>query len=189
MDKGSNANTSGMEGASLSTPGRRYRIRDSMDVAGLAHPAIAEHARSAGPGMGAAAFGNRMGLSVPVGSSNDVVAARREGRVMAVRLGLSPTEATLVAAAISELARNIVDYAGHGEIHLSPVSHKGRRGITIVARDQGPGIADTRGAGQLGHTASGGLGLPGVRRIMDEFDIASGAGRGTTVTVTKWKRQ
>jgi serine/threonine-protein kinase RsbT len=173
-----------MEGASLSTPDRRHRFRDSTDVSG-----IADHARGAKPGMAEAAFGNRMDLSVPVSSGNDVVEARREGRTMAARLGLSATEATLVATAISELARNIVDYAGHGEIHLSPVIHKGRRGITIVARDQGPGIADIKSPGRLGPAASGGLGLSGVRRIMDEFDIASGAGRGTTVTVTKWKRQ
>lgn len=187
MDKGSDTNPSGLEGARPDLPG--HPLRDSTDVAGYSHPAIAGHARSAGPGMGEATFGNRMDLSVPVGSSKDVVAARREGRIMAARLGLSVSEATLVAAAISELARNIVEYAGHGEIHLIPVSHEGRRGITIVARDQGPGIANIKGAGQLGNTASDGLGLPGVRRIMDEFDIASGTQRGTTITVTKWKRQ
>jgi serine/threonine-protein kinase RsbT len=132
-----------------------------------------------------------MELRVPVDSDADVVTARREGRIMAGRLGLSAAEATLVATAISELARNIVDYAKHGEIRLSPFSKMGRDGLTIVARDQGPGITDVKGAGQLGHPASGGLGLglPGVRRIMDEFDITSGPGRGTTVTVTKWKRQ
>lgn len=184
MEKGSNTSTLDTGSASLSTPGRKYRIHDSMDVSG-----IADHARGAKPGTAEVAFGNRMDLSVPVGSSNDVVEARREGRIMAARVGLSATEATLVAAAISELARNIVDYAGHGEIHLSPVSHKGRRGITIVARDDGPGIADIKSAGQLGNTASDGLGLPGVRRIMDEFDIASGTRLGTTVTATKWKRQ
>lgn len=184
MDKGSNASMAGREGGSLSAPAHNYRLGDSTNVAG-----IPDARHSARPGMSEAAFGNRMDRAVPVGSSDDVVVARREGRVMAARLGLSATEATLVAAAISELARNIVDYAGRGEIHLSPASHKGRRGITIVARDDGPGIADIKGAGQLGSTASEGLGLPGVRRIMDEFDIASGSRPGTTVTVTKWKRQ
>lgn len=184
MDKGTNASTSGMEGASLSTPIRAYRLHDCFDVFGIVDPA-----RSARPAMAEAALGPRMDLSVPVGSSEDVVEARHEGRTMAARLGLSATEATLVAAAISELARNIVDYAGHGEIHLRPVSHEGTPGITIVARDHGPGIADIKGAGQLGHAAADGLGLPGVRRIMDEFDIESGTGHGTTVTITKWKRQ
>lgn len=187
MEKGSNANIAGMEGTSLPPSG--YRLPDSSHVAGFTDPMLADAARSARPGMAEVGFGNRMDLSVPVDSINDVVAARREGRIMAARLGLSASETTLVAAAISELARNIVAYAGHGEIHLSPVSHKGRRGITIVARDEGPGIADIRGAGQLGNTASDSLGLPGVRRIMDEFDIASGTRPGTTVTVTKWKRQ
>jgi serine/threonine-protein kinase RsbT len=108
---------------------------------------------------------------------------------MAEELGLSPTEATLVATAISELARNIVHYAQSGEILLRLVNHGDRRGITIEARDQGPGIADTRLAVEEGYSSSGGLGLglPGVRRIMDQFDISSELGRGTTITVTKWK--
>jgi serine/threonine-protein kinase RsbT len=110
-----------------------------------------------------------------VASETDLVLARRKGRAMAEELGLSPTEATLVATAISELARL--------------VNHGDRRGITIEARDQGPGIADTRLAVEEGYSSSGGLGLglPGVRRIMDQFDISSELGRGTTITVTKWK--
>ena len=128
-------------------------------------------------------------VRVPVASETDLVLARRKGRAMAEELGLSPTEATLVATAISELARNIVHYAQSGEILLRLVNHGDRRGITIEARDQGPGIADTRLAVQEGYSSSGGLGLglPGVRRIMDQFDITSELGRGTTITVTKWK--
>ena len=128
-------------------------------------------------------------VRVPVTSEGDLVAARLKGRAMAHELGLSPTEATLIATAISELARNIVHYAQSGEIVLRLVNNGVRRGITIEARDQGPGIADTRLAVQEGYSTSGGLGLglPGVRRIMDQFDITSELGRGTTIRVTKWK--
>jgi serine/threonine-protein kinase RsbT len=129
-------------------------------------------------------------ICVPVASDNDLVVARREGRALAERLGLSTSEATLVATAISELARNIVSYAGRGEIHISLVQLGARPGITIIARDQGPGIPDIDAAVRVGYSTSGGLGLglPGVRRIMDEFHIASERGRGTTITITKWKR-
>lgn len=127
---------------------------------------------------------------MPVSSDSDLVAARREGRVLAEQLGLSSSEATLVATAISELARNIVSYAGRGEIHISLVNNAARNGITVIARDEGPGIADIELAVREGYSTSGGLGLglPGVRRIMDEFEIASSLGQGTTITVTKWKR-
>lgn len=129
-------------------------------------------------------------ICVPVSSDSDLVAARREGRVLAEQLGLSSSEATLVATAISELARNIVSYAGRGEIHISLVNNAARNGITVIARDEGPGIADIELAVREGYSTSGGLGLglPGVRRIMDEFEIASSLGQGTTITVTKWKR-
>lgn len=110
---------------------------------------------------------------------------------MAEQLEFSSSEATLIAMAISELARNIVHYARKGEIQISLINDSSRRGITVVAFDQGPGIADVKLAVQDGYSTSGGLGLglPGVRRIMDEFDIASEPGRGTTITVTKWKRR
>lgn len=137
------------------------------------------------------AFEYEKEVRVPVSTDMDLVTARREGRVMAEQLGLSATEATLVATAISELARNIVNYARRGEIHVSVISSGGRRGIAVVARDQGPGIADIKLAMQPGYSTSNGLGLglPGVRRIMDDFDIASEPGRGTTIAVTKWKRR
>lgn len=140
--------------------------------------------------MASVAFGDEMEVCVPVASDGDLVTARREGRVMAEQLGFSASEATLLATAISELARNIVAHAKQGEIHLRPVNGSTRRGITVVASDQGPGIADPKRASQLGLSAAGalGLGLPGVRRIMDAFDISSVAGHGTTIAVTKWKR-
>jgi len=128
-------------------------------------------------------------VRVPVASETDLIAARRKGRLMAEELGLSPTDATLVAAAISELARNIVHYAEKGEILIRVVRNGHRHGVTIEARDEGPGMADTRLAVQEGSSSFGGLGLglSGVRRIMDQFDITSQPGRGTTITVTKWR--
>jgi serine/threonine-protein kinase RsbT len=141
--------------------------------------------------MASAAFENGKKIRVPVSSDRDLVTARREGRVMAEQLGFTATEATLVATAISELARNIVNYARNGEIQIGLINNGSRRGITVVACDQGPGIADIKLALQPGYSTSGslGLGLPGVRRIMDEFDISSELGRGTTITVVKWKRR
>lgn len=125
---------------------------------------------------------------VTVASPEDVVVARSVGREVARKLDFSLSEATLVATAISELARNIVTYARRGEIQISLASNGTKRGINIVARDEGPGIGDLDLAMRQGYSTAGGLGigLPGVRRIMDEFSIASDVG-GTTVTATKWK--
>ncbi len=104
-------------------------------------------------------------------------------------MGFSSTDLTLIATAISELARNIVLYAKSGEIHLSSIEHGDKRGIAVVARDEGPGIPDIRRALQDGYSTSRslGLGLPGVRRLMDEFEIVSEVNRGTRVTVKKWR--
>lgn len=126
---------------------------------------------------------------VPIASDADIVVARQQGRALASLLGFSPTEATLVATAISELARNIILYAKDGEIVLGVVEKEGKRGIAVVASDLGPGIPDVRRAMAGGYSTSGGLGLglPGVRRLMDDFEIASEVGRGTTVKVMKWK--
>lgn len=127
---------------------------------------------------------------VPIASDLDIVAARQRGRLLALDLGYSATEATLIATAISELARNIVLYAKRGEIALTSANDGSRRGIVIVARDDGPGIADVSRVVVGGYSTSGGLGLglSGVRRLMDEFAIASQLGKGTTVTVKSWKR-
>jgi len=126
---------------------------------------------------------------VPVASVNDIVTARLQGRALAERLGFSAGEATLVATAISELARNIVQYAGNGDIVLRSTTNGTRRGIVVVARDHGPGISDLKLAVRSGYSTSGGLGLglPGVRRIVDDFQIVSNHQDGTTVTVTKWR--
>ena len=129
-------------------------------------------------------------LLIPVAADADIVAARQRGRALAADLGFSPGNATLIATAISELARNILLYAGAGEILLAEVDGPGRRGIRVVARDSGPGIADLKQALQDGFSTSRrlGLGLPGVRRLMDEFEIDTHVGRGTTVVVKKWAR-
>lgn len=127
--------------------------------------------------------------SIPVRSDADVVSARQKGRELAAALGFGPTDLTLIATAISELTRNIVLYATRGQLILKGVEEDGKRGIMMVARDEGPGIPNVAQALQSGFSTSGGLGLglPGVRRLTDEFDIVSQAGRGTTVTVKKWK--
>lgn len=130
-------------------------------------------------------------INVPIASDQDVVAARQKGRTLAMGLGFSASDSTLLATAISELARNIVCYAGRGEIVLrsNHNSNSDRPGVTVVARDAGPGIPSIDQALRDGYSTSGslGLGLPGVRRLMDEFEIVSEVGRGTTVTVRKWK--
>jgi serine/threonine-protein kinase RsbT len=128
--------------------------------------------------------------TVPILNDGDVVRARQMGRELASRLGFSSTELTLIATAISELARNVVTYAGTGEIHLQLVNDQDRRGILVVARDKGPGIADLDLALKDGFsTGEGmGLGLPGARRLMDEFSIQSEPGHGTVVTMKKWAR-
>jgi len=129
-------------------------------------------------------------IRVPINSDQDIVSARQKGRGMANELGFSSGDATLIATAISELARNIVSYARKGQITLKMVNGLNRQGISVVASDDGPGILDIRQALRDGFSTSGslGLGLPGVRRLMDEFEIASQPGRGTTVTVKKWRQ-
>jgi len=127
-------------------------------------------------------------IQVPIRSDQDIVAARKKGRELALSVGFSASAATLVATAISELARNIVLYARSGEIQVRSIELPQRKGIVVVARDDGPGIANVRQAIQDGFSTSGGLGLglPGVRRLMDDFEIVSSPGYGTKVTARKW---
>ena len=130
-------------------------------------------------------------IHVSVGSDADIVTARQKGRALAEALGFSITDLVMVATSISELARNIVLYATKGEIVLSvAINDRGKRGIVVVARDEGPGIRDVKQAMQAGFSTSGslGLGLPGVRRLMDDFQIVSEVGKGTIVTARKWNR-
>jgi serine/threonine-protein kinase RsbT len=129
-------------------------------------------------------------IRVLVSSDTDIVSARQKGRALAATLGFSTSEATLIATAISELARNIVLYAGQGEIVIKRLERSGRAGMSVVAHDEGPGIPDVDHAMHDGYSTSGrlGLGLPGVRRLMDDFEITSEVGKGTCVTVRKWTR-
>ena len=129
-------------------------------------------------------------IQVPINSDQDIVAARQKSRSLAAALGFSSEDATLIATAISELARNIITYAKSGEIRLTVINGSARQGIQLVARDQGPGIPDVQQALRDGFSTSRslGLGLPGVKRLVDEFEIVSEENRGTTVTAKKWKR-
>lgn len=129
-------------------------------------------------------------IRVAIKSDQDIVLARQKGRALATELGFSAVDATFVATAISELARNILVYARKGDITLRAVQRSTRKGIEILACDDGPGIPDVPLALRDGFSTSGslGLGLPGVRRLMDEFEITSQPGRGTTVTVKRWRQ-
>lgn len=124
---------------------------------------------------------------IPIRSSVDIVEARVATRALATRIGFSTTDQVLIATAVSEIARNIVEYALSGEIFVASMD-SGRKGVDIIARDDGPGIVDLSKALEEGYTTARGLGmgLPGARRLMDEFDIASKVGRGTVVRMRKW---
>lgn len=127
---------------------------------------------------------------MPINSDQDIILARQKGRLLAAEAGFSLVDATLIATAISELARNIVSYARSGEISVQLIQDVSRRGICITAMDAGPGIADIQQALRDGFSTSGslGLGLPGVRRLMDEFLISSAPGEGTVVIAKKWRQ-
>jgi len=128
------------------------------------------------------------GTWVEVRSDRDVVVARQKGRELARRAGFTGSDLTLIATAISEVARNVVTFAGQGEIVITVVETDGARGVSIIASDRGPGIPDIAEALRDGVSTGGGfgIGLPGARRLMDEFHIHSKAGEGTTITMTKW---
>ena len=125
---------------------------------------------------------------LPIRSGADVVAARQAARELAMQIGFTGSEVTVVAAAISEIARNIVDYAGHGEMTLQRADNNGRLGMMIVAEDQGPGIPNVAEAMRYGCATrrGNGVGLPGAKWLMDEFEIVSRPGKGTKVTMRKW---
>ena len=129
-------------------------------------------------------------FAIAIGGEADIVSARERGRALARVVGFSSVDQAYIATTISELTRNMLDYAGGGEVRMRIVDNGRGRGITIVARDEGPGIADVDRALADGFSTSGGLGLglPGVRRLMDRFDIDSQVGHGTVIVVTKWFR-
>ena len=120
----------------------------------------------------------------------DIVMARVEGRNLARSLGFGVIDQARVATAISELTRNIVLYAGKGTVTLRPIETPQRRGLEIVCADSGPGIADVALVMREGYSSRRGLGmgLPGTRRLMDEFEIRSKPGQGTVITARKWLR-
>jgi len=128
-------------------------------------------------------------VRIPIHSDTDIVSARHAGRSLAEQVGFSSSELTLIATAISELARNIIEYAKFGEVTLEIVNNGSVNGVRITASDTGPGISNIEMAVRGGYSTSGGLGLglAGVRHIMDNFDLQSAPGSGTCVTVTKWK--
>jgi serine/threonine-protein kinase RsbT len=120
----------------------------------------------------------------------DIVAARQLGRNVAKELEFGTVDQARITTAISELARNIYLYAGQGEIRIERINGRDKRGIKVIAADNGPGIQDIRKVMEDGYSTSGGLGagLPGVKRLMDEFDITSSLEEGTIIKTVKWTR-
>jgi serine/threonine-protein kinase RsbT len=128
---------------------------------------------------------------IPIESDADVVTARQRARAMATELELTSTDQTLLATAISEVARNITTYAARGEVVLTTIRNaNGRRGIRVVAQDEGPGIENVELALQDGYSSGEGLGLglPGARRLVHDFKIETAPGQGTKVTLVMWER-
>lgn len=127
-------------------------------------------------------------VRIPMTTDADIVKARQAARELAARLDFAPTELTLIATAVSEVSRNIVRFAGTGEVVVELLDQP-RRGVRVTARDAGPGIADVEQAMEDGFSTNEGLGLglPGARRLMNEFAVMSEAGRGTTVIMTRWR--
>ena len=127
-------------------------------------------------------------VRISIASETDVAIAEEQGRRLASRLDFSPTDITVISAAILEIARNVLTYGERGDLMLHLIHKRGRLGLAIVARDKGPGIANVSQALRDGSTDGQGLGLASARRLMDEFRVRSEPGRGTTVTMRKWTR-
>ncbi len=127
---------------------------------------------------------------IPIQSESDIVLTRREVREIASQIGFSVTDTTRIVTAASELARNIFTYAGQGIMHWRRIEKGNATGLELQFVDNGPGIADISLAMQEGFSTSKGLGLglPGVKRLMDEMELQSTVGKGTTVTLKKWRR-
>lgn len=143
------------------------------------------------PANGAEISSDNLAIQTAICSAVDIVTARQRGRAEAHALGIDAANVTSVAAAISEVARNIVQHAREGVIMMDVVVSGARRGLRIVARDQGPGIPDVTQALQYGYSRGRGLGvgLPGAKWLMDVFEIHSTPGHGTTVLMIKWLRE
>jgi serine/threonine-protein kinase RsbT len=127
-------------------------------------------------------------VRVGIENDTDIIRARQKGRELAISLGFSRSDSTLIATAISELTRNIMLYAFRGEITITPIEEEKRHGLVIVVHDNGPGIPNIELAMQDGYSTGNslGLGLPGARRLVDDFQITSELGIGTTITMAKW---
>jgi serine/threonine-protein kinase RsbT len=127
---------------------------------------------------------------VPIIHESDVTRALLEARMFAKSMAFAEVDTQMIATAVSELARNIIKYADKGEIIIDQIAKGYQVGIEIVARDKGPGIADIEQAVTDNYSSSGtlGLGLPGVKRMMDEFEVQSTEGQGATVMIRKWRR-
>lgn len=127
---------------------------------------------------------------IHIDSDRAIVEARRQVRRLGAAAGFKPTDLTILATVISELARNVLLFAKTGEIMVGRIRHGSRPGIVVIATDNGPGIADVPRALEDGYSTAGrlGLGLPGAKRLMDEFEITSAPGGGTTVIARKWAR-
>jgi serine/threonine-protein kinase RsbT len=125
---------------------------------------------------------------VDVNNSDDIVIARQAGHELARRLGFSLTDVTMIATAISEIARNITSYAGRGEVRVGVQYRDGRKALVVRAEDDGPGITDVERALEDGYSTGRGLGLglPGARRLMDRLIVDSAPGKGTIVEMWKW---
>jgi serine/threonine-protein kinase RsbT len=127
-------------------------------------------------------------ITVEIAEEEDIVVARQKGRSVAKELGFSVVDQCRIATAISELARNIFLYAGTGLITIQILTSNNRKGVEVIAQDEGPGIADIKLALLDGYSTSNGLGmgLPGTKRLMDEFEIDSQTGKGTEIIIRKW---
>lgn len=127
-------------------------------------------------------------IVVDIRNSDDIVAARKAGHQLALDLGFSLTDVTMIATAISEIARNITSYAGRGAVRIAVAERDGRTALVVRAEDDGPGIADIERALEDGYSTGRGLGmgLPGARRLMDRLIVDSKLGRGTVIEMWKW---
>ncbi|MDC8972261.1 anti-sigma regulatory factor [Mycobacterium marinum] len=125
---------------------------------------------------------------VGINHPDDIVTARKAGHQLALDLGFSLTDVTMIATAISEIARNITSYAGRGAVRVAVQDREGRKALVVRAEDDGPGIADIERAMEDGYSTGRGLGmgLPGARRLMDRLIVESVVGRGTIVEMWKW---
>ncbi|MDT5351065.1 MAG: serine/threonine-protein kinase RsbT [Mycobacterium sp.] len=127
-------------------------------------------------------------IVIDINNPDDIVAARKAGHQLALDLGFSLTDVTMIATAISEVARNITSYAGRGAVRVAVADREGRKALVVRAEDDGPGIADIARAMEDGYSTGRGLGLglPGARRLMDRLIVESALGRGTVIEMWKW---